>query len=50
MCIGVLSCVEDVHVLRKELNFEVDSQWGNGRPKRTWEYWDDESMKIGLNN
>ena len=27
---------EDHHILRRSLDFEVEGQWNEGRPKRTW--------------
>ena len=40
---------EDGHVLRRPLDFEVESQRKKGRLKRTWEKQvEEESMKVGL--
>ena len=40
---------EDGHVLRRELDFEVESQRKKLRPKRTWKkVVEEESMKVGL--
>ena len=40
---------ENGHVLRRGLDFEVESQRKKGRPKRTWKKQvEEESMKAGL--
>ena len=40
---------EDGHVLRRALDVEVNGQWKNGRPKRTWKWQvEKESVKVGL--
>ena len=40
---------EDGHVLRQELDFEVEGQGKKGRPKRTWKKQVEvESVKVGL--
>ena len=40
---------EDVHVMRRTLDFEVEGQRKKWRPKRTWKRQvDEESVKIGL--
>ena len=40
---------EDGHILRRALDFEVEGQRKNGRPKRTWKNQvDKESVKVGL--
>ena len=41
--------MENGHVLRRALDFEVDSQRKKGRPKRTWKkHVEEESVKVGL--
>ena len=38
---------EDGHVLRKELDFEVEGQMKNGRLRRTWKKQvEEESVKV----
>ena len=40
---------EDGHVLRRELDFEVEGQRKKGRPRRTWrKQVGEESVKVGL--
>ena len=40
---------EDGHVLRRALDFEVDSQRKKGRSKRTWKRQvEEENMKVGM--
>ena len=40
---------EDGHVLRRELDVEVEGQRKKGRPKRMWKKQvEEESMKVGL--
>ena len=40
---------KDGHVLRRALDFEVEGQRKNGRPKRTWKKQvEEESVKVGL--
>ena len=40
---------EDGHIIRRVLDFEVESQWKKGRPKRTWKLQvEGESVKFGL--
>ena len=40
---------EDVHVLRRALDFEAEGEWKKGMPKRTWKKQvEEESMKVGL--
>ena len=40
---------EGGHILRRELDFEVEGQRKKGRPKGTWKNQvDDESGKVGL--
>ena len=40
---------EDVHVLRRALDFEVEGERKKGRRRRTWKKQDEEeSMKVGL--
>ena len=40
---------EDGHVLRRALDFEVESQRKKGRPKRTWKkQMEVESVKVDL--
>ena len=40
---------EDGDVLRRALDFEVDGQRKNGRPKRTWKKQvEEECVKVGL--
>ena len=40
---------EDGHVLSWVLDFEVEGQSMNGRPKKTWkEQVEEESVKVGL--
>ena len=47
--IGYVLRREDGHVLRRELDFEVESQRKNRRPKRTWKKQvEEESEMVGL--
>ena len=39
---------EDGHVLKRELNFEVEGQKMKGMLKRTWRKVEEESVKVGL--
>ena len=40
---------EDCHILRRELDFEVDGQRKKGRPKRMWKRQvEEESVNVGL--
>ena len=40
---------EDGHVMRRELDLEVEGQRKKGRPKRTWKKQvEEESVKVGL--
>ena len=49
MFIGLVLRREDDHVLRRALDFEVEGQRKNGRPKRTWKKQvGEEIAKIGL--
>ena len=46
---GVVLRREDGHILRRALDFEVDSQRKKGRPKRTLKSQvEEENVKIGL--
>ena len=40
---------EDVHALRRELDFEVEGQGMKGGLKRMWKRWiEEESVRVGL--
>ena len=47
-CYGHILRMEDVHVFRRALDFEVDGQIKKERPKRTWKNQvEKEGMKVG---